>query len=188
MDAALSNPVERAGLGHGVLVPSGADILRARCRVLPGNHSHAEDSAVSRSGDWPGQIRRAAGIRRPGAAGAGSERSRTRHLLVRRQSCFLHVLVHLVPRDVPALPLRPAHEGGLESTAADGLGRADCHRALGPDAATVGCDHGGVAMSLTPLLRKIFLVDLVKGLKVTFRYQPPSEAITEQYPLERPVI
>jgi NADH-quinone oxidoreductase subunit I len=43
-------------------------------------------------------------------------------------------------------------------------------------------------MSLTPLLRKIFLVDLVKGLKVTFHYQPPSEAITEQYPLERPVI
>ena len=43
-------------------------------------------------------------------------------------------------------------------------------------------------MSLTPLLRKIFLVDLIKGLKVTFHYQPPSEAITEQYPLERPVI
>ena len=43
-------------------------------------------------------------------------------------------------------------------------------------------------MSLTPLLRKVFLVDLIKGLKVTFHYQPPSEAITEQYPLERPVI
>ena len=43
-------------------------------------------------------------------------------------------------------------------------------------------------MSLTPLLRKIFLVDLVKGLKVTFHYQPHSEAITEQYLLERPVI
>ena len=43
-------------------------------------------------------------------------------------------------------------------------------------------------MSLTPLLRKMFLVDLIKGLKVTFHYQPPSEAITEQYPLERPQI
>ena len=32
------------------------------------------------------------------------------------------------------------------------------------------------------------VVDLIKGLKVTFHYQPPSEAITEQYPLERPVI
>lgn len=43
-------------------------------------------------------------------------------------------------------------------------------------------------MSLKPLLRKMFLVDLFKGLKVTFNYQAPSEAITEQYPLERPVI
>ena len=33
-------------------------------------------------------------------------------------------------------------------------------------------------MKLTSLVRKIFLVDLVKGLKVTFHYQPPSEAIT----------
>jgi len=41
-------------------------------------------------------------------------------------------------------------------------------------------------MSLSPLLRKILLVDLVKGLRVTFNYQAPSEAITEQYPLERP--
>jgi NADH-quinone oxidoreductase subunit I len=43
-------------------------------------------------------------------------------------------------------------------------------------------------MSLKPLLRKLFLVDLIKGLQVTFHYQPPSEAVTEQYPLERPVI
>jgi NADH-quinone oxidoreductase subunit I len=43
-------------------------------------------------------------------------------------------------------------------------------------------------MSLTPFLRKVLLVDLVKGLKVTFNYQKPSEAVTEQYPLERPVV
>jgi NADH-quinone oxidoreductase subunit I len=43
-------------------------------------------------------------------------------------------------------------------------------------------------MSLSPLLRKILLVDLLKGLRVTFNYQKPSEAVTEQYPLERPVI
>jgi NADH-quinone oxidoreductase subunit I len=43
-------------------------------------------------------------------------------------------------------------------------------------------------VKLAPLVRKILLVDLIKGLKVTFHYQPPSEAITEQYPLERPVI
>jgi NADH-quinone oxidoreductase subunit I len=43
-------------------------------------------------------------------------------------------------------------------------------------------------MSLSPLLRKIFMVDLLKGLRVTFKYQHPREVYTEQYPLERPVI
>lgn len=43
-------------------------------------------------------------------------------------------------------------------------------------------------MSLAPILRKIFLVDLIKGLSVTFRYQDPKELVTEQYPMERPQI
>lgn len=43
-------------------------------------------------------------------------------------------------------------------------------------------------MSIAPLLRKVFLVDLIKGLSVTFQYQAPKEVITEQYPLERPEI
>ncbi len=43
-------------------------------------------------------------------------------------------------------------------------------------------------MSLAPLLRKIFFVDLFKGMSVTFRYQDPKEVYTEQYPLERPQI
>jgi NADH-quinone oxidoreductase subunit I len=43
-------------------------------------------------------------------------------------------------------------------------------------------------MGLSPFLRKILLVDLIKGLQVTFRYQDPKEIYTEQYPLERPVI
>ncbi|HWR36349.1 MAG TPA: NADH-quinone oxidoreductase subunit I [Clostridia bacterium] len=38
------------------------------------------------------------------------------------------------------------------------------------------------------MLRKVFLVDLLKGLSVTFRYQAPKELCTEQYPLERPII
>jgi len=41
---------------------------------------------------------------------------------------------------------------------------------------------------LSPLLRKVFLVDLVKGLSVTFHNQSEKERITEQYPLERPQI
>jgi NADH-quinone oxidoreductase subunit I len=32
------------------------------------------------------------------------------------------------------------------------------------------------------------MFDLLKGLKVTFMYQAPSELVTEQYPLERPWI
>jgi NADH-quinone oxidoreductase subunit I len=38
------------------------------------------------------------------------------------------------------------------------------------------------------LLRKIFLVDLVEGLLVTFRYQHPKHIYTEQYPAVRPKI
>jgi NADH-quinone oxidoreductase subunit I len=43
-------------------------------------------------------------------------------------------------------------------------------------------------MGLPSLLRKVFLVDLLQGLKVTFRYQDPNEIYTEQYPLERPQV
>jgi NADH-quinone oxidoreductase subunit I len=38
------------------------------------------------------------------------------------------------------------------------------------------------------LLRKIFLVDLWEGLKVTFRSQHPKNIYTEQYPAERPKV
>ena len=38
------------------------------------------------------------------------------------------------------------------------------------------------------LLRRIFLVDLIKGMLVTFRYQHPKYIYTEQYPLERPMV
>ena len=37
-------------------------------------------------------------------------------------------------------------------------------------------------------LRRIFLLDLLKGLRVTFSYQRPSATCTEQYPLERPPV
>ena len=38
------------------------------------------------------------------------------------------------------------------------------------------------------LLRQIFLIDLLKGLRLTFSYQRPSATYTEQYPLERPQV
>jgi NADH-quinone oxidoreductase subunit I len=38
------------------------------------------------------------------------------------------------------------------------------------------------------LVRSIFLVDLIKGLRVTFRYQHPKFIYTEQYPAHRPKV
>src|SRR5205823_12598178 len=43
-------------------------------------------------------------------------------------------------------------------------------------------------MGIANLLRKIFMVDLIKDLSVTFRYQDPKEIYTEQYPLQRPQV
>src|SRR5512146_2426962 len=37
-------------------------------------------------------------------------------------------------------------------------------------------------------LRKLFMVDLIKGLSVTFKYQHPKTVYTEQYPLQRPEV
>jgi NADH-quinone oxidoreductase subunit I len=41
---------------------------------------------------------------------------------------------------------------------------------------------------LKELLRRVFLVDLFKGLGLTFSYQNPKHIYTEQYPLERPMV
>ena len=43
-------------------------------------------------------------------------------------------------------------------------------------------------MGMPNLLRKVLLLDLLQGLRVTFRYQDPKENYTEQYPLERPQV
>ena len=37
-------------------------------------------------------------------------------------------------------------------------------------------------------LRKIFLIDLIEGLRVTFHYQQPKYICTEQYPAQRPKV
>jgi NADH-quinone oxidoreductase subunit I len=37
-------------------------------------------------------------------------------------------------------------------------------------------------------IKKLFFWDLLKGLRLTFRYQHPKEVYTEQYPLERPQV
>src|SRR5512146_2674804 len=43
-------------------------------------------------------------------------------------------------------------------------------------------------MGMTAIVRKVFLLDLLQGLSVTFRYQAPKEIVTEQYPMERPQV
>ena len=43
-------------------------------------------------------------------------------------------------------------------------------------------------MKAGELFKKLLLVDLFKGLAVTFRHQNPEHLVTEQYPLERPQI
>src|ERR687883_692954 len=43
-------------------------------------------------------------------------------------------------------------------------------------------------MTVREIARKIFLIDLLKGLSITFRYQDPKEIYTEQYPLQRPEV
>ena len=41
---------------------------------------------------------------------------------------------------------------------------------------------------MNAVLRKMLFVDLIKGLKVTFRNQDPKNVYTEQYPLQRPQV
>ena len=42
--------------------------------------------------------------------------------------------------------------------------------------------------AMRELLERLFQVDFIKGLAVTFRMQNPKEIVTEQYPLERPMV
>jgi NADH-quinone oxidoreductase subunit I len=43
-------------------------------------------------------------------------------------------------------------------------------------------------MSMSQTLQRLFLVDFLKGLLLTFRAQNPKNVYTEQYPLERPMV
>ena len=43
-------------------------------------------------------------------------------------------------------------------------------------------------MNWKKVISRYLLVDLFKGLRITFRQQAPSEIITEQYPKMRPIV
>ena len=86
------------------LIP-GLSVLAMAAGTFLGTDSHAEDRADARAGDWAGRVCRIAGAGGTVPAAAGRARAGAGHLLVRRQSCMLYVLVHLVSRNVSALPL-----------------------------------------------------------------------------------
>ncbi len=86
------------------LIP-GLSVLGDGSGDVPRNDSHAEDRADAGAGDWTGRICRFDRAGWLGDAAAGRARAGAGHLLVRRQSCMLYVPVHLVSRNVSALPL-----------------------------------------------------------------------------------
>lgn len=45
-----------------------------------------------------------------------------------------------------------------------------------------------MASNMRDIWRKVFLVNLLKGLWLTFRHQSSKHTVTEQYPLERPMV
>jgi NADH-quinone oxidoreductase subunit I len=48
--------------------------------------------------------------------------------------------------------------------------------------------RGNKLHAMRELLERLFQIDFIKGLAVTFRMQNPKEIVTEQYPLERPMV
>jgi NADH-quinone oxidoreductase subunit I len=50
------------------------------------------------------------------------------------------------------------------------------------------CGGGKHTRRMRELLERLFQVDFLKGLAVTFRAQHPKNIVTEQYPLERPMV
>ena len=101
----FANTLQRAGMESGVLAGSGALVSGDGSGMLPRDHPHAEDRADAGADDWPGSIRRAFGGCWTVLVAARSARAGAGHLLVRVQGLMLYVLVHLVSRHVPALPL-----------------------------------------------------------------------------------
>ena len=79
----------------------------------------------------------------------------------------------------PAPPCRREARGGQECPPLTGTGGWRPVPSLG---------YSSRVMGMPNLLRKVLLLDLLQGLKVTFLYQDPKQNYTEQYPLERPQV
>src|SRR5689334_4176452 len=120
MDASVPEPAERSELGPGVLAGAGAaGAVPCRSDDSPGvenaEASGAEDER-DRHAD-SGADHRGSGVHIVLAPGVPSHDG---YFVVLPEDRLLHVHVHLVSRDLPALPLRPTNESGLEGSAAAG--------------------------------------------------------------------
>src|SRR5208283_4655577 len=143
MDASIPEPAARAGLGVYLFVVPRTHIRGPGGDRLYRHGAHAGAFLLQDSADRAGRVRGAARFYRtvsPGDRGRrpfrGHERGGQvprRHrlrVLVCAQSCRLHVSLHLVSRDMAAVPLRPVDEDRMESDVADFARRAsvDGHR------------------------------------------------------------
>src|SRR5271169_495764 len=137
MDASVSEPAARAGVGVCLFLVPRTHIRRPCGDCFYWRGADAGAFLFQNSAHRPRGVRGAARFYRAAAVGdrrrgpfRGHERGGQvprRHrlrVLVRAQGCRLHVSVHLVSRDVAALPFRPVDENRLESDAADFARRA----------------------------------------------------------------
>src|SRR5690606_22897817 len=98
-----------------------------------------------------------------------------------REGVLLRQLLHLVPRVVPALPLRPDHAPGLEGlhSAVDRLDRG--HRADG----VLRRVRGRCVMDkMISRARSLLLIEMLRGMALTFRYLWRPK-YTVMYPMEK---
>lgn len=81
----------------------------------------------------------------------------------------------------PGLRATPEADCERGGSLLDGRGRPSLQRHWEPW-------YANGVMGMPNLLRKVLLLDLLQGMRVTFRYQDPKQNYTEQYPLERPQV
>ena len=126
-------------------------------------------------------------------AAAISERSRhstswitipSVYVVLRRRSLFSFTCYLVVPRQWPRYRYDQLMKVGWQFL----LPIAMANVIVTADSAAVWeeVDNMKVKRPELTLLKKIFLVDLIKGLLLTFSYQRPSKNYTEQYPKVRP--
>src|SRR5580700_11857416 len=131
MDASFPDMAERRYLGSSVFAGSRIDLPSAGGDHVPGCNSHAQTPVLPHADHRPRWFWSIAGDDWTAFIRASGARPYSGHFLVQRESRSVHVFVHLVSRDVSALPLRSINESWMEGTAAAGHWRAYPDRSSG---------------------------------------------------------